>query len=1156
MGTDLDERIGVFFGARPMRVVNALLIGIVLAGPTTGRAALLDEAPPSHGFADTTAAFVPGELIVMFRDDAGRHATRAAGASFTRLLRDPGAGALDDLMRAHSVRSMRRVFRGLEDGRGELRITARERAERWGRRRGRPLRSDVLERIPALENVFLLQLDPEADVEAVAAEFAQDERVVFAHPNHLFRILAEPLPAVAFVPDDPYLTRDGVHWSEGAFGQAFPDLWGLRKIRAIEAWNRFDTDDSGDFGPQEIRPGEGVVVAVVDSGLDLDHPDVSLAVWTNPDEIPDNGIDDDSNGYVDDVHGWDFVGDDDSPTDENGHGTHVAGTIAAHADNALGIVGVAPWAQIMPIQGLSDRGSGTEADLAAAVDYAAAMGARVISNSWGGNTSGAAMAAAFANAHAFGALAVAAAGNANASVASLTPASIESVVAVAATDHEDIRAGFSNFGRQIDLTAPGVRILSLNANGGDNRIVDEHPETSVDTDYMVISGTSMACPHVSGAAAVLMSQYPDESADEIRGRLRAGAIDVATENPDFATTLGSGRLDLSSSLEAVPAPVLWLDHLTVSGFNAASTAEISVHVTNYWQDVPDVHAELSTNSDDVTIVRGSADLGDIPIATGASNESSPFLVEVGEEAVAGSRADFRLSLSGGGTLTQLEFSLSIAFFENVSESSRLPSSALVAWHVVMQDFTADGYPDVGLSNGQSSVFFENLGNGRFRRSHTQSGGPFPNYNQLFLDIDRDGDRDAFLSSLRSNGNRLLRNDGGGAWTNITGGSGLPDVRLVAMVATDLDDDGWVDIVGGGAEPGRTIFLFRNNGDASFTDVWEESGLDFRALGSFPSIRMIDYDNDGDSDLFANALAGGRNRLALYRNDGSGHFENVTAAAFPGGVLDYLKALAAGDYDNDGDLDLVANNARPPPDVPTTLYRNNGDGTFTDVTESAGDLANTDILSLFWGSDFFDYDNDGDLDLYITKENSIAPEDTVPTQSHTLFRNNGDGTFSLVNEAAFGDAISPSVGTAAIGDYDGDGALDIYAPASTFLGVDPEAGGLLRNLIGARNNWIRIELVGDTSNRDAYGARVVVRTRGGSQIREIHTAPVDPTGLHFGLGQAPVIESIEVRWPSGIVQQLHGIRVNRRLVIHECRDPETLPGRRRGQTCARGRPRSR
>jgi hypothetical protein len=380
---------------------RALLLAIVLLNlPPRAGATLLEEDPPRSGFTDFAAEFVPGELIVMFRADAGHHVPDARRMGFEPLLGDPTAGSLDELIRNHSVHDMRRVFRGLEDRNGELRFTARERAARRDRAPGRPLQANFLDRVPALENIFLLRLDPSADVHAAAEDFARDERVIFAEPNYVFRILAEPLPSAAFIPNDPYLSRDGLHWSDGAFGETYPDLYGLRNIRAIESWNQFDTDGSGDFGAGERRPGEGVVIAVVDSGLDPDHPDISVNVWTNPGEVPDNGIDDDGNGYVDDVHGWDFVEHDDSPADGHGHGTHVTGTVGANADNALGIIGVAPWSEIMPLKGLSDLGSGSAANLAAAVDYAVAMGADVISNSWGGGISSGVIEAAFANAHA------------------------------------------------------------------------------------------------------------------------------------------------------------------------------------------------------------------------------------------------------------------------------------------------------------------------------------------------------------------------------------------------------------------------------------------------------------------------------------------------------------------------------------------------------------------------------------------------------------------------------------------------------------------------------------------------------------------------------------------------------------------------------------
>src|SRR5262249_34913430 len=153
-----------------------------------------------------------------------------------------------------------------------------------------------------------------------------------------------------FVPNDPYFS------SSGSWGQAYGDLWGLHIIDAESAW--------------DVTRGEGIVVAVTDTGCDYTHPDLVGRMWTNPGEIPNNGIDDDGNGFIDDVRGWAFANDDNNPMDDDGHGTHVSGTIAAAGNNGLGVVGVAWGATIMPIKGIRGNGGGTTADLAAAIEYA------------------------------------------------------------------------------------------------------------------------------------------------------------------------------------------------------------------------------------------------------------------------------------------------------------------------------------------------------------------------------------------------------------------------------------------------------------------------------------------------------------------------------------------------------------------------------------------------------------------------------------------------------------------------------------------------------------------------------------------------------------------------------------------------------------------
>ena len=321
-------------------------------------------------------------------------------------------------------------------------------------------------------------------VDAAVVRYRADSRIAFIEPNYIIRLDRTPNDAL------------------------FSQLWGMRNtgqtggtpgadIRATNAW--------------DINTGSSsVLVAIIDTGMDYTHPDLAANVWTNPGEIPGNGIDDDGNGYVDDVHGYDFANMDGDPMDDHSHGTHVSGTIGAVGDNGVGVVGVSWTVKLMGLKFLDAGGSGTTSNAILAVQYATQMGARIMSNSWGGGAYSEALRLAIQAASDAGILFVAAAGNSssNNDLSPHYPSSydVPLLVSVASTDHNDLLSSFSSYGpTSVDLAAPGSDILS----------------TLPGNTYGSYSGTSMATPHVSGALALMLARYPGMSGADARSKLLA-----------------------------------------------------------------------------------------------------------------------------------------------------------------------------------------------------------------------------------------------------------------------------------------------------------------------------------------------------------------------------------------------------------------------------------------------------------------------------------------------------------------------------------------------------------------------------------------------------------------------------------------------------------
>ncbi len=300
---------------------------------------------------------------------------------------------------------------------------------------------------------------------------------------------------------------------------------------------------------------KSITVAIIDTGGDYLHPDLAANTWRNQGEVFGNRIDDDRNGFVDDIHGYDFVNRDGDPMDDQGHGTHVAGTIGAVGNNNMGIVGVNQNVSLMHLKFLSSQGTGSTIDAIRSVDYATRMGANVINASFGGGGYSQAMFDAISRANDAGILFVAAAGNEsnNNDFRPSFPANYDlpNVISVAATDHRDRLASFSNFGQNsVDLGAPGVSILS----------------TLPRNRYGSLNGTSMAAPHVAGAAALLLAEKSDQTPSQLK-KLLMETTDPVTSLQ--GKTVTGGRLNVNNALIQITPPPKSTISLTVTEGSAA-----------------------------------------------------------------------------------------------------------------------------------------------------------------------------------------------------------------------------------------------------------------------------------------------------------------------------------------------------------------------------------------------------------------------------------------------------------------------------------------------------------------------------------------------------------------------------------------------------------
>lgn len=388
-------------------------------------------------------------------------------------------------------------------------------------------------------------------------------------------------------------------------------------------------------------------VAIIDTGVDLQHPDLTGNIWVNLGEDANgdgvlnnddvNNRDDDGNGKRDDFNGWDFVGNSNDPDDRDFHGTHCAGIASAITNNNRGIASIGYSCSIMAVR----SGSGMTIQYGyEGIQYAVRAGAKVLSLSWGGYGNSDVARAIVEYAHDHNVVVIAAAGNDNVSQIHY-PAGYQTIIAVAATDDNDRRAGFSNYGDWIDVSAPGENILS----------------TIPGNRYEYLSGTSMACPYVAGEAILIRSAFPNMSADEVRTIIEEGADNIDENNPNYRGRLGSGRINAFQSLQMGNRPILTIEELRIVSeddnngrIDPGETASIAVTISNGQNSVPTegLHLYLASEDAAVTVNVDSVGLVDLGPGESVTSFDEPFSVTVNDDPAHTSHLTVTLTAEPGG----------------------------------------------------------------------------------------------------------------------------------------------------------------------------------------------------------------------------------------------------------------------------------------------------------------------------------------------------------------------------------------------------------------------------------------------------------------------------------------------------------------------------
>lgn len=856
-----------------------------------------------------------------------------------------------------------------------------------------PVRSAKIAAPHPFENLYRLRLT--GDPVAAAADFATDPNILYAQPNHIHTSLD--------VPNDP----------------RYPTQQNLAQIN----WQALRNA----LGP----PVKEIVVAIIDSGVDFEHEDLRDNIYRNLSEINGQpGTDSDGNGYIDDIVGWDFVhapelpgkGDylipDNDPRDESGHGTHVAGIIAAVANNNAGIAGIAPEAKIMALRaGISLQTGATflkSDDLAAAILYAVENGAHVINMSWGSAEQAFIIRDALRYAAAQNIALVAAAGNSG-TPGLFYPAGYGETIAVGAVDHQDRLASFSTTGSALDLVAPGVNILSTQPGNG----------------YGARSGTSFAAPHISGLIALILSRYPDLAPEQMRTLLTRTARDLGTSGRD--NRFGAGRIDAQAIIAHLGREQPIAQILTPDNDRAAHTAfdikaraigpDLLSHRLSYGiGQQPDTWIPLSTGGpqhelrhtwsiahlpDTVAVLRLEAQLADAPIEDRvqvAIRKTAPAILDLsfgpvldGDRIAYAFRWQTDQRTEGGiafrafgATAFDTLYTGEADLIHRIELPRDLPAGPL-SFRILARGH--NGHLTATEETTFTYVPFGVPGNG-FAEIATLPDGFLPD---RASDFDADGRPEIalmpYIEGAPFSPVRLYEYaENGFIETFQTADSFLP------WAIGDLTGNGRPDLLGA-----ATLRLMAFSGT-------ETSPYPTRSILDLPGTwggEIADITGDGQNEIIARS--GTARGIRVLRRAPNGEFSELAFLPKPGtGIGDIGPRFVISDFTGDGHLEILAGDADG--DLYMYAYRNNA---FQLIYHLPG---NGDVR---WIGGGVDLDGDGQTEFIAAR---AFTDDNDPLNGHwmlEIYSADGPDSFRLEWSTRITGVITTGNGIA-VGDVEGDG----------------------------------------------------------------------------------------------------------------------------------------